>query len=129
MLGKRYLTVASLIHKFGFDVLYRGNLNNHILIPSLNRTGIELASNKVVYDNIISAVLWSGNENRFISKLKSDRDRINAIKKVLKLTPPVIILTGAFKHRDLLLKIARKFKTVILASNLKSSELYIEVAG
>jgi serine kinase of HPr protein (carbohydrate metabolism regulator) len=57
MLGKRYLTVSSLVQKFGFDILYRGNMSNHILIPSLNRTGIELASNKVIYDNIISAVL------------------------------------------------------------------------
>jgi serine kinase of HPr protein (carbohydrate metabolism regulator) len=57
MLGARYLTVASLVQKFGFDVLYRGNMTNRILIPSLNRTGIELASNKIVYDTIISAVL------------------------------------------------------------------------
>lgn len=129
MANKSYLTVSSLIQKFGFDILYRGNLNNHIQIPSLNRTGIELASNKIVYDNIISAVLWSGNENRFISKLQKDRDRVNAFKKVLKLFPPVIILTSAFKHRNLLLEIAKKYKTTILTSNLKSSELYIEVAG
>lgn len=129
MLNNHYLTVTSLVQKFGFDVLYRGNMNNHIQIPSLNRTGIELASNKVVYDSIISAVLWSTNENRFIHKLKNDRERIKSMKKVLKLTPPVIIVTSAFKYRNLLLKAARKYKTTILSSTLKSSELYIEVAG
>ncbi|GHU47782.1 hypothetical protein FACS1894218_2950 [Bacilli bacterium] len=49
--------IKSLINKFNFDVLYKGSNRNKILIPSLNRTGVELASKNVVYENIISAVL------------------------------------------------------------------------
>jgi serine kinase of HPr protein (carbohydrate metabolism regulator) len=57
MLKNEYVTVASLMKKFNFQVIHRGKLNNKILIPSLNRTGIELASKTVVFANIISAVL------------------------------------------------------------------------
>jgi serine kinase of HPr protein (carbohydrate metabolism regulator) len=51
------IKISSLINKFHFDILYRGSSRNKILIPSLNRTGIELASKHNVFENLISAVL------------------------------------------------------------------------
>jgi serine kinase of HPr protein (carbohydrate metabolism regulator) len=57
MQRKEYVTVTTLAKKFSLDVLHRGKTSNRILIPSLNRTGIELASKKIVFSNIISAVL------------------------------------------------------------------------
>jgi hypothetical protein len=57
MQKKEYVTVTTLRKKFNLDVLYRGKPSNKVLIPSLNRTGIELASKKIVFSNIISAVL------------------------------------------------------------------------
>jgi serine kinase of HPr protein (carbohydrate metabolism regulator) len=51
------IKINSLINKFHFEVLYKGSSRNKILIPSLNRTGIELASKHSVFDNLISAVL------------------------------------------------------------------------
>jgi serine kinase of HPr protein (carbohydrate metabolism regulator) len=53
----KYIQVNQLIKKFNFEILYKGNLRNRILIPSLNRTGIELASKTHIFRNIISAVL------------------------------------------------------------------------
>jgi serine kinase of HPr protein (carbohydrate metabolism regulator) len=57
MANSKYITVTALVRKFNFDVLYKEGFKNKILIPSLNRTGIELASQKTVFKNIISAVL------------------------------------------------------------------------
>jgi serine kinase of HPr protein (carbohydrate metabolism regulator) len=54
---RKYIQVNQLIKKFNFEVLYKGNLRNRISIPSLNRTGIELASNTRIFKSIISAVL------------------------------------------------------------------------
>jgi serine kinase of HPr protein (carbohydrate metabolism regulator) len=57
MMTNNAISVRSLIKKFNFEILYKGSRNNKILIPSLNRTGIELVAGKGVYGNIISAVL------------------------------------------------------------------------
>ncbi|MDR0825990.1 MAG: HPr(Ser) kinase/phosphatase [Mycoplasmataceae bacterium] len=115
--------------KFNFDVLYKGSNRNKILIPSLNRTGVELASKNVVYENIISAVLWSGNESKFLGQLRSKKAVLSAMSNVLKLTPPVIIITNAFKQKDLLMKLAHKFSTTILFSTMPSAQLYVTVAA
>jgi serine kinase of HPr protein (carbohydrate metabolism regulator) len=57
MSSAKFVSVKSLIEKFNFDVLCKGSSQNKIKIPSLNRTGVELASKHKVFDNIISAVL------------------------------------------------------------------------
>lgn len=57
MSSQKFIPIKSLINKFNFDVLYKGSSHNKIYIPSLNRTGIELASKHTIFENIISAVL------------------------------------------------------------------------
>jgi serine kinase of HPr protein (carbohydrate metabolism regulator) len=57
MRSVKFIPIKSLINKFHFDVLYKGSSRNKIQIPSLNRTGIELASKHIIFENIISAVL------------------------------------------------------------------------
>jgi serine kinase of HPr protein (carbohydrate metabolism regulator) len=54
---QKSIPIKSLIKKFNFEVLYKGSSRNKIQIPSLNRTGVELASKHIVFENIISAVL------------------------------------------------------------------------
>jgi serine kinase of HPr protein (carbohydrate metabolism regulator) len=51
------------------------------------------------------------------------------MQNVLELKPPVIIVTKAFKHIDLLQKIAKKYSTTILFSPMPSAELYVTVAA
>jgi serine kinase of HPr protein (carbohydrate metabolism regulator) len=51
------------------------------------------------------------------------------MSNVLKLTPPVIIITNAFKQKDLLMKLAHKFSTTILFSTMPSAQLYVTVAA
>ncbi|MDE6476756.1 MAG: hypothetical protein K2L48_00935 [Mycoplasmoidaceae bacterium] len=54
--SKKSITVQQLIDQFDFQIIYKGNTRNKIEIPSLNRTGIELAS-KVVFNKILTTVL------------------------------------------------------------------------
>lgn len=122
------ISVRSLIKKFNFEILYKGSRNNKILIPSLNRTGIELVAGKGVYGNIISAVLWSSNESHYLQSITKKRAN-QAIEFVLKLQPPVIIITKAFHQKDVLLRLAKKHKTTILFSTWPSAQLYVTVAA
>jgi HPr kinase/phosphorylase len=124
----KVITVTSLINKFNFEVLHKGSSRNKIQIPSLNRTGIELASKHTIFENIISAVLWSGNESKFLSQL-SKKKILESMSNVLDLTPPVIIVTKAFKHIELLLKLVKKYSTTILFSPMPSAQLYVTVAA
>jgi HPr kinase/phosphorylase len=129
MQKKEYVTVITLAKKFNLEILYRGKTSNKIMIPSLNRTGIELASKKIVFSNIISAVLWSGNESKFLDQLKTPAKIKEAMTNVLKLNPPVIIVTKAFHHKEILLKVAKKYTTSVLNSEMPSSQLYVTVAA
>ncbi|MDR2369030.1 MAG: HPr(Ser) kinase/phosphatase [Mycoplasmataceae bacterium] len=128
MSSQKFIPIKSLINKFNFDVLYKGSSHNKIYIPSLNRTGIELASKHTIFENIISAVLWSGNESKFLSQL-SNKKMIESMRNVLGLKPPVIIITKAFKQVDTLCKIAKKYSTTILFSPMPSAQLYVTVAA
>ena len=125
--NKRSITVQQLIDQFDFKILYKGNTKNKILIPSLNRTGIELAS-KIVFNKILTTVLWSGNENKYLSSLKSEKEIMERFKFILELSPPTIIVTRHFEYSNLLLKVAKNYKTTILRSDLTSAELYLTVA-
>ncbi|MDR1235310.1 MAG: HPr(Ser) kinase/phosphatase [Mycoplasmataceae bacterium] len=122
------ISIKSLINKFNFEVLYKGSSRNKITIPSLNRTGIELASKHNVFENLISAVLWSGNESKFLTQFNKKKI-LDAMKNVLALKPPVIIVTKAFKHIDLLKKLAKHYSTTILFSSMPSAQLYVTVAA
>jgi serine kinase of HPr protein (carbohydrate metabolism regulator) len=51
------------------------------------------------------------------------------MSNVFKLHPPVIIVTKAFHHKDILLKVAKKFTTSVLSSEMPSSQLYVTVAA
>lgn len=88
--NKKSITVQSLIDQFDFEVLYKGNVRNKISIPSLNRTGIELAS-QLIFNKLLTTVLWSTNESRFLDSLNLSEVK-KRFKFVLSLNPPVIIL-------------------------------------
>jgi serine kinase of HPr protein (carbohydrate metabolism regulator) len=51
------------------------------------------------------------------------------MQNVLRLKPPVIIITKAFAHATSLLKIAKKYTTTILFSPMPSAQLYVTVAA
>ncbi|MDR3329745.1 MAG: HPr(Ser) kinase/phosphatase [Mycoplasmataceae bacterium] len=127
MSKQKSISVKSLIKKFNFEVLCKGSSRNKILIPSLNRTGVELASKHIVFENIISAVLWSGNESKFLSQL-TKKKMLESMDNVLRLKPPVIIITKAFKQTDQLLRLAKKYSTTIIFSAMPSAQLYVTVA-
>lgn len=122
------ITVNDLLKQFNFfEVIYKGNTNNVISIPVLNRTGIELAG-EVYFNNKMSPILWSTNEFKYLSSLKSEKEIIRKIDAILKLSPPVIIVTTRFdKHIKTLLKVAQKYKTPILKTSLSSSSLHLRV--
>ncbi|MDR3257189.1 MAG: HPr(Ser) kinase/phosphatase [Mycoplasmataceae bacterium] len=124
---QKSIPIKSLIKKFNFEVLYKGSSRNKIQIPSLNRTGVELASKHIVFENIISAVLWSGNESKFLSQL-SKKKVLESINNVLELKPPVIIITKAFQQVEQLLKLAKHYSTTIIFSPMPSAQLYVTVA-
>jgi serine kinase of HPr protein (carbohydrate metabolism regulator) len=54
---------------------------------------------------------------------------MESMNNVLSLKPPVIIVTKAFKHIDLLIKLAKKHTTTILFSPMPSAQLYVTVAA
>ena len=125
--NKKSITVQSLIDQFDFEVLYKGNVRNKISIPSLNRTGIELAS-QLIFNKLLTTVLWSTNESRFLDSLNLSEVK-KRFKFVLSLNPPVIIVTKHFSYTQELLSIAKDFSTVIIRSSMSSSELYLTVAS
>jgi serine kinase of HPr protein (carbohydrate metabolism regulator) len=119
-------STRSLIKRFDFKILYKGNLNKKIIFPGLHRTGIELSSKYKIFERIDSAVLWSGNESKFLNQL-SKANQFRAIENVLKLNPPIILLGNGFKHQPQLMKLAKEYSTTIVDTNLSSSQAIILV--
>ena len=94
----------------------------------MKRVQFQFDSKHIIFENIISAVLWSGNESKFLSQL-SRKKIVESMQNVLQLKPPVVIVTKAFKHVDVLQKIAKKYSTTILFSPMPSAQLYVTVAA
>jgi HPr kinase/phosphorylase len=64
-----------------------------------------------------------------MAQLKSPKLIAMAMKNVFTLHPPVIIVTEAFHHKELLKKVAAKYPTTVLSSTMPSAELYVTVAA
>jgi serine kinase of HPr protein (carbohydrate metabolism regulator) len=64
-----------------------------------------------------------------MAQLKSPKRIAMAMKNVFTLHPPVIIVTEAFHHKELLKKVASKYPTTVLSASMPSAELYVTVAA
>lgn len=127
-----FLNTQSIIKKFPNKILVVGNIHkNNVYSPSLNRAGLELACNNKhsKFKPITSTVLWGTKESSYLNTLGSEHEKINAIKRVLKLKPPLIILCNGFKLINLVEKIGKKFNSTIVVSELHSHQLYMTIAA
>ncbi|AIV03787.1 HPr kinase/phosphatase [Candidatus Malacoplasma girerdii] len=131
------IKVAELLKRFDHEILHKGNLNtDKIYSPTLNRVGLELAycnNPNHQFHNINSTVLLGTNESEYLLSLKDVRRVEKAFKKVIDLTPPVIILCEGFDRTlgEIFKKVAvnTKAKTTIVYSSLHLHQLYLAIAG
>lgn len=126
---KRELTVKSVVEKFdNITMLNKGNLERKISYPSLTRTGIELASStSSVHDKLGSIVLWGNSEQIFLKALTATQRR-EAIRRVVRLDPPAIMLTKSFEDVNIVLNVLKTSKIPVLKSSFSTNETYFLVS-
>ena len=124
------INVQTLLKRFSNRVLHAGNIKKNIITnAALNRTGLELANrSSCKFNNINSCVVWGDGESRYLSSI-TEKERFDALKNVLKLKPPLIIICANFKHINTLQKISSRYPSTIVITDLSSSELNIVISG
>lgn len=124
------ISIKTLLERFPNRILHLGNLKKNIITnPALNRTGLELANRSPCkFNNINSCVVWGNGESRYLSSI-TEKERIVALKNVLKLKPPLIIVCANFNHINTLQKISSRYPSTIVVTNLTSNELNIVISG
>lgn len=117
------LKVSSIINKFNFKVIANEHAitENEIEFVELNRVGFELMG-VYLYNPIKSIVYLGSKENKFISTLEKSvfEDRI---KRILELSPPLIILGKNFKQTKQIIEIAKNYNVPIVSTNMNNSDL------
>ncbi len=132
--NKKGIDVFALLKRFPNKIIYQSNdKTNLIFSPTLNRAGLELAATnkQIKFTQINSTILWGTNESNFLNSLNDKKAIKEAIKHVLRLNPPLIILCAGFKHSNLVKIVAESLKShsVIVTSKWHSHQLYLSVSG
>lgn len=124
------ISIQNLLKRFSHHILCSGAIKkNSISNPAINRTGLELANrSSCKFDIIKSCVVWGGAESKYLSSI-TEKERIVALKNVFKLKPPLIIICSDFEHTNIIQKIASKYSTTVVTTDLASNELNIILSG
>ena len=124
------ISIQSLLKHFPHHILHTGAIKKNLITsPAINRTGLELANrSSCKFDHIKSCVVWDGAESIYLSSI-TEKERIVALKNVFKLKPPLIIICSNFKHTNIAQKIASKYSSTVITTDLVSNELNIVLSG
>lgn len=124
---KFYVKVSEIVENFDLKVIHKGNLDNKIAVPGLYRAGIELAGKKV-FDELSSVVMWSSVETKFLDMLKNNNQKLQIIKNVIDMKPPMILLTKNFGYEKLVKKAVNGTNVVVCKTPMESAESNITIA-
>lgn len=97
------------------------NITNQIVKPGLNRLGFELCG--VVVNHKIKNVVVFGNREYVYLMSITPQERKKRLIEIMKLQPPVILLTRSFKKTNFLLEINKKFQIPIIKSDMYSNDI------
>lgn len=128
-----FIHVKTLLDEIKHKLIYEGDIKNNLITsPILNRAGVQLATAHLYkFNKINSTVLWGTDEDDFFNKLMN-KEKINqAIKSVIKLNPPIIILCNGFKKTKLIKEIAKQEKssTTIVQTDWHSHQVYLSIGS
>lgn len=128
---KNKIVVSDLLKKFDFKIINKGKPGSRYITSSgVARIGIELATNiKPVYSKQTNIICFGSSELNFFKK-STPVVLKKIMKKVKKLSPPMIILNAAFKTDDIkrLMKAMGKTDIPIVYLNMSSADIYIELS-
>ncbi len=125
------IVVSELLKRFDFKIVNKGRPNSRYITSSgIARIGIELTTKiKPAYKKQTNIICFGLSELNFFKK--STLPGLKRImKKVKKLSPPMIILNNAFKPEDIkrLMKAMGKTDIPVVYINMSSADLYIELS-
>lgn len=127
------IKVSTLLERFPNKIIYKTNTDNTITSPSLNRTGLELASSnkKNNFEKINSSVVWGTNESNYLNLLNDRKAVREALKTVLLLDPPLIVLCNGFQYANTVKQVAKNLNcnTTIVTTPWHSHQLYLSISG
>lgn len=116
MSGKFTVSLTNIVNELSLETIFMPSNPSEIKISSkdVNRPGIELTGFLDYFDN--SRIVIMGNtEHSFLAKF-NDKQRFNAIEKILNLKPPAVIVTRNLEPYKELIKAAKIHKIPILKS-------------
>lgn len=114
------ITWKTLIQNLNIlNLIYSGE-EREITSSRMTRVGLEL-SGFFLRKQSSAAILLGKEENIYLNQF-SKEERDEKLNKILKMNPPVIILSRSFDE-SIILDLAKKNKTTILKSNSSSSEI------
>lgn len=122
------ISVADILKKFDIDLkLIDGhkNINNLITKPGFNRLGFELCG--IFVDKKIKNVIVFGNREFTYLMNLSKKERNLRLLGILKLQPPMILLTKSFDDITDLLEINKKYQVPIIQSNMFSNDISLSI--
>lgn len=131
-LNKKFINVSEVLKQFENKILFTGDIkNNKIFKPSIDRVGLQMAAPQPIkkFTTITSTVLWGTKESIYIDWSKREEEKIEVIKRLFELEPPLLILTAGFKQLKLVKQVAKKYKTTVVQTALHSNHMYLAIAG
>lgn len=128
---KKRIVVSDLLKRFDFKIINKGRPNTKYITSSgVARIGIELATNiKPAYKRQTNAICFGTSELNFFKK-STPLSLKRIMKRVKRLSPPLIILNAAFKPEDIkrVMKAMGKTDIPIVYLNMSSADIYVELS-
>ena len=129
---QKFITVKRIVEKFNYVVQNEdfANLENKITKPSINRLGVEIASQAKQIFNSEGIVGWGTVESKFLLSLKKE-EQVAIFQKICSIEIPMIILSIGFNENlaTNLIKYANDKKIPIIQTKFHLSEIYTNLGA
>lgn len=109
-----------IYEKFKYEIVNEGK-EKPIVSTRVTRTGLEFAG-YFKHKDIRAVVLWGKEEFNYLERFEESLIYLK-LETILKINPPLIVLSRSFKPIKILLELAKKYDITIMATNLSSSEI------
>ncbi|WP_029512596.1 HPr(Ser) kinase/phosphatase [Mycoplasmopsis iners] len=125
-MNKKVINVKKIIEKFNIQIANAEHELSYrdILDPAVKQVGLELAGEMVSSRHHKNVICWGTAESLFFKKI-GKRNAIKAIDEVLKIKPPLLILSKGVKeiHQQWIVKIATKYKIPVYCANASTASV------
>jgi len=120
------LTVERIIKRFNLEVINKeeADITKEISVRSLNRLGVELATEETFLSNCQYVIVWGSKESNYLNRFNKE-ERIKKLRNVLSKENSAIILSIKFDSKLLeeLKEVANEYRIPIIQTNIHLSEV------